>query len=890
MKNKTLLVALIVITLSTLINFSQATLYQGNPAFNLTQSTYAPNQTIEGFLNFSLLNEPADNIIKATISKTGFNSIIKEISILDFLTNSSVTFACSQDCLTKYSTTGSPLNVIDEPIGVEEKYYGLVVTGMNPEVLNLTFKISGNNINGDHVCGESPIKMDLLNDGTIDYEFAQPSEDEWCSDLRSSNCFSSPAMETELETTPFCEKIFINKTGKVEVAARLKFDSEEGEKSAGDRDIEFYIYDENGNKKGNCSVDYFDYEDYNLASCEMSSYIDEEPTGFYIPEAKDYFVCIGLSLQASATYYIQKESDSPICGIYGTPSPDKEYAEDYEIYLKEAKFSPFDDESIFNEKTKIGETNLLDYVNAYIKTRYNENCTNKCVIPLKFISKVSQDITLSDLELKYQSPGHSSTTVYSFYNLLVNQPKINLTKQAIPLTAININAPEEIAQNYRIGIQYNSISLGSILFKVEPVPTIQSLFPLTAVPGQSTTFTVIAIPSSEGGQIMNYTWNFGDGSEEVTTIPRVNHIYSSGTYTLLIKATDSLGKIGTKIFQISTALSKEGLDASYLKKKQLFSGLSALSLESWYSNLIYNSSQINESLFLIQNQLNSANPDLNSIKSSLDSLKIPVSVSTSLNVPESQYIPDIQKINLDYLSDLGAGTYTDSEAVKNAVGLWQEDVSFSLGLTVKKITFDDNSEQEISVFTLRANSQDDIYSVFELPSSISPNQVKIKENIEPYAGFNNALGFNSPGTFLVTLAIPLKTEVSSINFYSSPVYSSLSLDNGDNGNNGTGGSSSILLPIIVGILVIIIVIVILVLIWKNKGKSSSPENSNSDSFENPADEYNIVSYIQSSLLQGKSKPEIEQELLSQGWTKKQIDKGFKNKDNQGIEPEPAFNY
>jgi hypothetical protein len=887
---KILLVIILASAFLISFDFSQAALNQGYPAFNLTQFTYSPSQPIEGFLNFSLSNESANSVIRANVTKTGVSYSLKEMSIQDFLRNSSVTFECSQNCLISYSTIGSPEPTIIDTINVGEKYYGLLVTGMNPEVLNLTFKISGTNT-GNHVCGESPIRMDLLNDGTIDYEFSRPSENEWCFELRSSNCLLNPTQEAELESTAFCQKFSLKKTGKLNVSAKLRFkekDPEEGT-GPGENEIGFFVYDKNAIRRGNCSVEYFPSETYSLASCVISSYDDEEnPTGFYLDKTDDYFICVRAKLAqgSTAAYYIKKESNQNLCGFYGIPTvPLQQYTEDYEIYAKESKFSPFYGDSTFNEQTKIGETALLTYVNNYIDSRYNSNCTYGCVIPLRFISKIEQDLTLSNLELKFRPQGQSTTTDTNFYHITANYPKINLARQAIPLTALNITAPDEQATNYRILIQFNQNSLGSIAFKVEPVPIIQSLSPLTAIPGQPTTFTVVAIPSPSGGQIVNYTWNFGDGIEETTPISRATHTYSSGTFNLLVKAIDSSGRIGTKVFIITTSLSKDGLNASYLRKRQLLSNMSLLQLD-WYGSMVYNLSQINDSLNSVQTQLNSANPDLNYIKSQLDSIKIPVSVSTSFNLPESSYVPDTQKINLDYLEDLGAGTYSDAEATKNAINTWQDDVTFSLGLIVKKITFDDNSNQEISIFTLRANSQEDIYSVFELPSTVSVNQVKIKESIEPYE-FTNALGFNSSGSFSVSLALPAKTETSSINFYASPAFSSLSLENPI--NPPVTKKSSILLPVLLAVLIIIVVIVFIFLVWKKKG-SSSDVVENSNLFENPGDDINLVNYVQSSLSQGKSQPEIEQELLSQGWNKKQIDYAFKHKDNQGIEPEPAFNY
>lgn len=862
------------------ISFSQATLQQGSPSFNLTQTTCSPSQLMEGYVNFSLTNEPSNRILEATITQSTSLISKKEMTLLDFLRGSSIFFTCSQNCLVEY-TASNPEISKTSLIPAGDKYYGIQVTGMNPQLLNISFKVSGTN-SGESVCGSSPLKIDFLDDESIDLEYALPSE-EFCSELRGSDCLSALSEESELTSTPYCEKLYLNKSGKVEVAASLKL--VDGESSGSD--IEFYIYDENGNQKGNCSTD-FENSAYQTISCLISSQDELGPTGFFIPEEGNYFVCVKSKNSPTATYSIQKETQQDLCGFYGFP-PASAYTEDYAIYAREAKFAPFNDEWIFD--SQINPT-LLESAQNYINTKYKGDCSLGCVLPLRFISRISQNLALSDIFLRYQPQGSGPTTKNDFYDITLKQPLINLTRQTIPITKINITAPEQKATNYKISLKYNQVSLGSITFKVEPVPIIQSLSPLIVSPGQATNFIVIAVPS-EGRQIMNYTWNFNDmSSEQVTTTPSISHAYQPGTYNLVVKATDSSGRTGIRTFQINASLSKESLTQALASKQQAYNSLSTLQIESWYKDLFYNSSQINSTLFLIANELNSTNPDLSLIKSQLDTIKIPVSIQNSLVIPESQYFPDSSKINLQYLSDLGAGTSSDSEATKNAISVWQEDAQYLIGETIKKITYDDNSVQEMTILIIRIAINSDTtsqnYLVLEIP--VSPSQVIIKDNQEAYKGFTNALGFNFSESFSSAIAIPSRVEFSSINVYASPPFSSLDIGQGNNQGNG---GKSIVLPIIIGILILIAAAVLIYFIWKKKGDSdlsSKGPGKPSNLFENPADEANIIQYVQTSLIEGKTQPEIEQELLNQGWNKKQVDYAFKSKDTQNIEPEQAFNY
>ena len=139
-RNQLLMLAILLVLTLFSVNLSSATISNGNPVFNLTQFSYSPNQTIEGYLNFSLTNEPGDKILEAAITKSGIELYKKQMTLLDFLRNSSISFNCSQNCLMRYSS--SPNGQNPKTISLHnngEANIGLVAQGPDVSIINLTF-------------------------------------------------------------------------------------------------------------------------------------------------------------------------------------------------------------------------------------------------------------------------------------------------------------------------------------------------------------------------------------------------------------------------------------------------------------------------------------------------------------------------------------------------------------------------------------------------------------------------------------------------------------------------------------------------------------------------------------------------------------------------------
>jgi PKD repeat protein len=80
--------------------------------------------------------------------------------------------------------------------------------------------------------------------------------------------------------------------------------------------------------------------------------------------------------------------------------------------------------------------------------------------------------------------------------------------------------------------------------------------------GQSVTFNASTSTAASGHRITSYEWDFGDGAVAggVTT----THAYSApGSYTVLLKATDDVGRTGTSTQTVSVGQAAGGLTADY---------------------------------------------------------------------------------------------------------------------------------------------------------------------------------------------------------------------------------------------------------------------------------------------------------------------------------------
>jgi parallel beta-helix repeat protein len=86
-----------------------------------------------------------------------------------------------------------------------------------------------------------------------------------------------------------------------------------------------------------------------------------------------------------------------------------------------------------------------------------------------------------------------------------------------------------------------------------------SLSYLPVSPRLNETVTFAASVTGLGGSVLNYTWNFGDGSIQTSTSPTIDHSYAgSGGYTVSVTATMSTGEkpVATRVVSVSAEEAK----------------------------------------------------------------------------------------------------------------------------------------------------------------------------------------------------------------------------------------------------------------------------------------------------------------------------------------------
>jgi PKD repeat protein len=97
--------------------------------------------------------------------------------------------------------------------------------------------------------------------------------------------------------------------------------------------------------------------------------------------------------------------------------------------------------------------------------------------------------------------------------------------------------------------------------------------------GETVTFDASA-STPDGGTIISYAWNFGDGTPIVVeTDPITTHVYASvGNYTVTLNVTDSEGRWDTETHTITVVPKRY-----YLKVKTDPEGVTTIPGENWYS-------------------------------------------------------------------------------------------------------------------------------------------------------------------------------------------------------------------------------------------------------------------------------------------------------------------
>jgi len=842
----------IVMVLFSLIFISFASASVSVSLNDSTISTrYAPGQNISGRINLTIVNENTDALLR-----TNFND---KLNLLDLVRMIGIEYSCTPtDCNSNYNAQGEDVIKSFSLNTSNSKILGFKLEGEISSIGDLSLKI---NSSAQESCF-NPLKIDLLDNNETNWIFSNSTNDFSCS--QEHGCFDSQEVLTEynIGKSPYCEKIFLEQKPKFMVGAWVK----KGTTAWSNGLLKMQIYsisDTQSISKGSCNL-----PEPSSSGGEISCPID-----FSAEQGGYYHVCIvGTGNNNIDEYKIRTENKNP-CGFYNTGQSSVNYTRDYDIFARGARFASIGSVD-FNKNVFLPKgTSISNYLTDYITLRYNKQCTNGCVIPIKFISGTDQNLDIWNIKLDYITSS-GGLTLNKIADIQKIPGKISFSG-IVNLDNLGFKVPQTIG-NQTIEFYVGDQKIKSDMINIISKAVIEDVYPKTTAAQLNTKF--YAVVSSEKN-ITSYKWEFGDSGQADTNVNYAVHKYGNiGNYSLKLTIRDSLGETSFKTIDINVQSPKDIINSSLKTKKLLLDNLTSdlNKMDSWKSGVIKNKinfSNLDEGLRNIEKDYLQASSDSDyvNIMSRLNDLKIPVRIETS-NVASAPLIILFKNIDSDKLKQLGAGNPSPGSYDDSIKSWFLENLDGSVASETILFNYGAESEAITTFFKAILRTKKTVgetYFVVNKDVSFKNSGAKT---------FVNSKGIALPSISDVEFSSNGLVQVQSLEAYLSPKFSELKVvsttpcnfnkvcesELGENKGNCKSDCKSYTLAIFLAILVFFAGLGIYIFLqeWY---KRRYEDNLFTDSRELN----NLFNYIGLNI-NTKSEKEIARELHKAGWNIEQI--------------------
>ncbi len=833
------------------IGIVSASFQVGNKSYDIT-SQYSPEDNLKGWINLSLQNEPSNSAFEDSLGNK-----INLINLLKASKNKNTLYTCSiKDCASDYSASNRESEKNFNLDIMNSKLVGFKLTGNNIDILNITFTV----VSSAPASCTNQLKIDFLNNN--DFEKANTkSINTSCEGSKNYGCFNENITSSFITLKKFpvknCQRIKLSESPAFNLGAWVE----------NSKNLKMALYDLNGDKVEDSSG--------NEVTCALSNNITGETScsvDYLITEKKEYYVCI-YSIENSPTSKIKGYSSSNGCGFEGI-SKGSEIAS-YKIFAEGKAFDSIGSLAISNSLPNDYTLSGLAQ-REIIEKNYNKNCSNGCIIPIKFVSGKSQDITLKNLEIKYDLPGVGTITENNFYDLTETPAKINMGFQKIYLDEGNFTLPSNYGNiSYYLNLNGNSVFSGKII--IERVPIIESLYPLKTTSAFPTEFTITV---SSLKNITGYKWNFGDSKIETTTTKRVIHSYNStGKYNLEVTITDKDKKTSSKIFEVTVESPKELINTTLKEKLENLDNVTKQidKFDAFYQkslNSALDIQDLEDGLEQIQRDYKTAEQkddpeaEYSRIANELLNLKIPKSISITKKADSILLFPDKNKINLEILKTIGGSDYEPDEESKYLdaiILLNMENITTKITFREFSALYKDSNNPFLKIFELdiqkKIEADYPIYFIIKELNDLNFDEDILEKEESGYA----YIELKNPDNKIM-LSTTEDIDFTELPAFISPDISELEIINICEGDEcGEPPKSKwTTFALIIFLLVIIGLIVYLILQEWYKRKYEN------HLFKNRNNLYNLLIYIENSRGKGIKDKDIEYKLKKAGWNSEQI--------------------
>lgn len=819
------------------------------------RTNYGSGEKVDGTITISFTNEFIN--VNLTSNFNNGNKVIDALSEEDYTCN-------PLDCSSSYSSTNGEESKIFQLASNQKKYLGLSLDGRINDITGLSFSVTASN---QPSC-VNPLKIDILDNGVFDGSLKKVGNDYSCVYETGKGCYNNGESDfVDITNTPYCEKIKLIDSERFKIGSWLKKDSS----SSPEDNLIMMLFNLQGDELASC-----DLAQPSLSGGEVSCYVN-----YSNPEKQDFYVCVRAENEDTTKYMLKREIDnSNSCGFFGYPGTETEYS-DYYIFASSAKF-----ENIgrldFNQANY---ENILTDIISYADERYNNNCTNRCVIPLVFYGYNSVSLNVYNLSFKYTS-GSGSINSKKFYDVNKQEARFSSNKIDLDLSKFNLTLPSETG-NYTLVLYIRDEEVLSQEISVGSIPVIKSLTP-TIVPAGSNVRLTAGIDRA-GKNITSYLWNFGDSQEE-TSVNYVNHIFSEiDEYVVNLQIGTSDGYTTSRNFVINSVSPKDSINSTIKKYRSRLSNLTLNLANKWYASYVQevlNISEMQTELRDLELAYYRAENDLEyaEIMNSLSSLNIPSSIQISGS--EIPYFLDYEQIDLGVISQLSEEEAENEESVKEGIGRWvEENLNFNLEFVYVNGNYEGSIEQILGVFRLEISNKGDydskIYFGINHDGIIKSGDVDYDLNAASFNSVPSEIIFTAENIELDELSMylsPSLSEIENINISSECNYNDI-CEEGENSKNCRQDCKPWFRIIFLWIILFAVGIVAYIIMqWWYKVRYETYL------FKNRNDIYNILNFISNAKSQGMSDSEINSSLKKSGWTGEQVSYVAKKMRGKAIMP------
>ena len=473
--------------------------------------TYVGGATIQGMINISFSQEPANVRLSSTISGG--------VSLLEFLqiakAKSGTDYSCNiQSCETTYASTDETVSVVN--IGEDEQAIGFVLYGKDVTIQAADFLIASEI---PESCSPQ-INLLALDDNESMIANSRYVVNTTRCQKSTTGCFSSALNESDyklvtLSTTNYCNNVTLDPAPA-------------------------YYFETDVRAVANTSsiaIKLFGAETESLGSCTTSvSGTGRQKAGciinYSVAKQGNYFMCVAAK-ESKNEYEVRFETKDSVCGGAGVG---KTTSGDYELHATPLPYASLINVSIA-QSYKISTANTLaQKADYYLERVYARDCSAGCVIPF-VLSGISQTTSFRNVSIVYIAEENRITdrTLYSVNKqasvLTSNRPlslDIAAAKFVLPLTARGGRFTFNIGNKNLLGI--------GIPLNVTPGFDFD-IVPRFALPGVTTTFSALTNET-----ISESVWDFGDGSKFNANGTNAAHLYVIGiNYTIRVTLRNTAG-------------------------------------------------------------------------------------------------------------------------------------------------------------------------------------------------------------------------------------------------------------------------------------------------------------------------------------------------------------